>query len=315
MEVFSLPFQNKKDTFASENSYSIQKMKKKVLIPLVVLALFLAGGVTWLALQLNEQKQENAAMQELAELDKKEMESEYEQFSRQYSELKTQINNDSILAQLTKEQLRTQELLRELQQVKASDAAEITRLKKELATCRAVIRSYVLEIDSLNRLNQNLQAENLMVKGQLEESTKQIESLNANNEDLSQKVAIASQLDAINIQMQLLDKRDKPTKRVSKAKNLQVDFSLAKNVTAQNGIRQVFVRITTPNGSVLTNGGTFPYENRTLQYSMKKQVEYTGKETPITTYWNVKEFLSDGNYQVSIFSDGSLIGSRSFSFN
>ena len=115
--------------------------------------------------------------------------------------------------------------------------------------------------------------------------------------------------------MQLLDKRDKPTKRVSKAKNLQVDFSLAKNVTAQNGIRQVYVRITTPNGSVLTNGGTFPYENRTLQYSMKKQVEYTGKETPITTYWNVKEFLSDGNYQVSIFSDGSLIGSRSFSFN
>ena len=76
MEVFSLPFQNKKDTFASENSYSIQKMKKKILIPLVVLALLLAGGVTWLALQLNEQKQENAAMQELAELDKKEMESE-----------------------------------------------------------------------------------------------------------------------------------------------------------------------------------------------------------------------------------------------
>ena len=50
MVVFSLPFQNKKDTFASENSYSIQKMKKKILIPLVVLALLLAGGVTWLAL-------------------------------------------------------------------------------------------------------------------------------------------------------------------------------------------------------------------------------------------------------------------------
>ena len=92
-------------------------MKKKILIPLIIVLLLLAGGATWLALQLNEQKQENAAMQELAELDKKEMENEYEQFTRQYSELKTQINNDSILAQLTKEQLRTQELLKELQRL------------------------------------------------------------------------------------------------------------------------------------------------------------------------------------------------------
>lgn len=290
-------------------------MKKKILIPLIIILILLAGGATWLALQLNEQKQENAAMQELAELDKKDMEREYEQFTRQYSELKTQINNDSILAQLTKEQLRTQELLKELQQVKATDAAEITRLKKELATCRAVIRSYVLEIDSLNRLNQNLQAENLQVKGMLEQSNKQLDSLSANNEDLSQKVAIASQLDATGIQMQLLDKRGKATKRISKAKNLQVDFALAKNVTAQNGVRQIYVRITTPSGTVLTDGGTFPFENRSLQYSMRKQVEYTGKETPLTTYWNVKEFLSDGTYQVSIFSDGSLIGSKSFSFN
>ena len=289
-------------------------MKKKVLIPIIILGLLLLGAIGYLFIQLDNQKQENADMQELAELDKKEMENEYEQFARQYSEMKTQINNDSIVAQLTKEQLRTQELLKELQQVKATDAAEITRLKKELATCRAVIRSYVLEIDSLNRLNKNLQAENMMVKGQLEESTKQIDSLNANNEDLSQKVAIASQLDVNNLQMKLLDKRGKETNRLKKAKNLQVDFSLAKNVTAKNGVRQIYVRITTPSGTVLTQGGTFAYENRSLQYSMRKQIEYTGKETPVTTYWDVQEFLSDGTYQVSIFSEGSLIGSRSFSF-
>ena len=289
-------------------------MKKKVLIPIIILGLLLLGAIGYLFIQLDNQKQENAAMQELAELDKKEMENEYEQFARQYSEMKTQINNDSIVAQLTKEQLRTQELLKELQQVKATDAAEITRLKKELATCRAVIRSYVLEIDSLNRLNKNLQAENMMVKGQLEESTKQIDSLNANNEDLSQKVAIASQLDVNNLQMKLLDKRGKETNRLKKAKNLQVDFSLAKNVTAKNGVRQIYVRITTPSGTVLTQGGTFAYENRSLQYSMRKQIEYSGKETPVTTYWDVQEFLSDGTYQVSIFSEGSLIGSRSFSF-
>ena len=47
-------------------------------------------------------------MQELAELDKKEMENEYQMFADQYSELKTQINNDSIIEQLTQEQLKTE---------------------------------------------------------------------------------------------------------------------------------------------------------------------------------------------------------------
>ena len=118
-------------------------MKKKFLIPFIVICLLLAGGVVYLAISLNDQKKENKAMQELAELDKKEMENEYQQFANQYSEMKSQITNDSIVAQLTEEQNRTQQLLDELRRVKSTDAREIARLKKELATVRAVLRSYV----------------------------------------------------------------------------------------------------------------------------------------------------------------------------
>lgn len=290
-------------------------MKKKILIPLILLLLLLAAGVGYLYYSLDQQKKVNQDMQELAELDKKEMQNEYEQFAQQYSEMKTQINNDSIIAQLTQEQLRTQQLLKELKEVKANDAREITRLKKELATCRAVIRSYVLEIDSLNRLNENLTAENTRVKGQFEEATRQIESLNTEKSSLSEKVAIAAQLDATGISMSLKDKKGKNTNKVEKAKNIQINFNIAKNVTARNGIRTLYVRIMTPTGGVLTNGGTFNYENKSLQYSMKKGIEYTGNETPVSMYWNVAEFLSAGTYKVSIFADGQMIGSRNFSFN
>ena len=286
---------------------------KKYLIPLILLCLLLIGGVVWLYLDLDKQKQENREMQELAELDKQEMENEYQQFALQYSEMKTQINNDSIVAQLSAEQEKTQRLLKELQQVKASDAREITRLKKELATVRAVLRSYVIEIDSLNRLNQNLQEENTRVKAQYEEATQQIEGLSSEKQSLSEKVAIAAQLDAIGISMQAKDKRNKNTDHASKAKTLQVNFALAKNVTAQNGMRTVYVRITSPTGSLLGNAGSFSYENRTLQCSMKKAVEYGGQETPVTLYWNVDQALVGGTYQVSIFADGNLIGSRSVS--
>ena len=286
---------------------------KKYLIPLILLCLLLMGGLVWLYLDLDKQKQENREMQELAELDKQEMENEYQQFAQQYSEMKTQINNDSIVAQLSAEQEKTQRLLKELQQVKASDAREITRLKKELATVRAVLRSYVIEIDSLNRLNQNLQEENTRVKAQYEEATQQIEGLSSEKQSLSEKVAIAAQLDAIGISMQAKDKRNKNTDHASKAKTLQVNFALAKNVTAQNGMRTVYVRITSPTGSLLGNAGSFSYENRTLQCSMKKAVEYGGQETPVTLYWNVDQALVGGTYQVSIFADGNLIGSRSVS--
>lgn len=287
-------------------------MNKKILIPMIIVGVVLVAGIVYLGLSLNQQRQENRAMQELAEIDKKEMENEYQQFAQQYSEMKTQINNDSIVAQLTAEQEKTQRLLKELQETKISDAREIARLKKELATVRAVLRSYVLEIDSLNRLNENLVAENTRVKGQYEEATRQIEGLSSEKASLSEKVAIAAQLDAIGISITPKDKNGHATKKIKKCKALQVDFSLAKNVTAQSGMKTVYVRITTPTGGLLGNAGTFNYENKSLQASMKKTVEYGGQETPITMYWNVTQALVEGTYNVSIFADGNMIGSKSY---
>lgn len=289
-------------------------MNKKIVIPSLLAVILLVCGIIYLAVNLQEQKKANEEMQELAAYDKLEMENEYQRFADQYSEMKTRITNDSLIEQLSQEQLKTEKLLQELKSVKASDAREITRLKKELATCRAVIRSYVIEIDSLNRLNKNLTEENTRVKGQYEEATKQIEGLSADKQSLSEKVAIAAQLDATGITLTAKNKRGKSTGNLKKCKTLQVGFSISKNVTAANGVKTIYVRITTPTGSVLASGGTFKYENRTLPYSMRKDIEYTGNETPVQMYWNVKEFLANGTYNVSVFADGNMIGSRTFIF-
>lgn len=289
-------------------------MKKKVLIPLVVVILALIGGLAYLFKSLEEQKQVNRDMQELAELDKQEMENEYERFALQYSEMKTQINNDSIVEQLTQEQMKTQKLLEELKKVKADDAREITRLKKELATVREVLRSYIIQVDSLNRLNESLKQENSRVNAVLEERNSQIAGLSNEKASLSEKVAIAAQLDATNISLSLLNKRDKPTKKLKDTKKMQVNFTITKNVTASNGNRTVYVRIQNPGGNTLIGGGSFAYENRNLEYSMKKTIEYTGEEVSVATFWNVSQMLEGGQYRVSIFADGNMIGSRTFNF-
>ena len=289
-------------------------MNKKFLIPTIIVVLILAGATAYLFINLNKQKEENAAIKELAEIDKKEMENEYQQFAQQYSEMKTQINNDSSVAQLTAEQEKTQKLLDELRRVKSTDAREITRLKKELATVRAVIRSYVMEIDSLNRVNASLTQENTRVKGQYEAATRQIEGLSTEKRSLSEKVAIAAQLDATGISLVAKNKRGKSTDQIEKATTLQVSFNITRNVTAASGVKDIYVRIMSPTGNLLNGAGSFSYENRTLQYSMKRSVEYNGEETPVTLFWNVSQALVAGTYQVSIFADGNMIGSRSFAF-
>ncbi len=290
-------------------------MKKYIWIPLVLLILVLLAGIGFLGYSFFKEREANEAMQELAALDKQEMENEYERFALQYSEMMTQINNDSILAQLTKEQMRTQELLAELKQVKDDDAKEIARLKRELATVRAVLRDYVMQIDSLNRQNQELIAENTRMQGEMDEASRTIEDLSTERETLSERVAMAAQLDAHAITMTPLKKNGKSAKKMKDCKNIAISFNIARNVTAENGQRTVYVRITTPTGEVLNGGGTITYENRTIEYSIKKVIEYTGEETPVTMYWNVAEYLGAGSYNVSIFADGNMIGSRNFTFN
>ena len=293
----------------------VNDMNKKLMTLLIVLTLVLCAGVVWLFLSLREQKQANQEMQELVEMDKREMEAEYARFALQYDEMQKQITNDSIVAQLVQEQEKTQQLLEELRRVKATDAREITRLKKELETVRAVLRDYVIQIDSLNRLNESLMEENSRVNAELEQRTAQVAGLSNEKASLSEKVAIAAQLDAAGIQLQLLNKRGKNTRKLKDCKQMKVDFAITKNVTASNGHRTIYVRIQNPGGNVLGGGGSFAYENRQLECSAHKTIEYTGEEMHVTVYWNVTQMLEAGDYRVSIFADGNMIGTRMFSFN
>jgi uncharacterized coiled-coil DUF342 family protein len=215
---------------------------------------------------------------------------------------------------LATEKLRTQRLLEELRQVKSSNAAEITRLKKELKTVRAVLRSYVVQIDSLNRLNEALTTENKEVKKKYNEATRQINTLAQEKKNLNEKVTLAAQLDATNITIVTKNKKGKATDKVKNVKKIAVGFTIVKNITAKTGERTLYVRIAKPDNEVLSKSAsdTFTYENRELAYSIKKYIEYTGEEQTVTVYWDVEEYLPAGTYNVYIFADGTMIGQQSF---
>jgi hypothetical protein len=152
------------------------------------------------------------------------------------------------------------------------------------------------------------------VRSELEQSNQENQQLVSQKATLSEKVAIAAQLDATNIALSPLNKKGKPEKYMKNGKTLAVSFTITKNVTASNGVRSVYVRVMTPEGEVLNGGGTFEYAGKQLAWSMKKDIEYTGEETTQILYWTINEYLSGGQYNVSIFCDGQAIGQRNFTF-
>ncbi len=287
-------------------------------IILIVVALALLGVAAYFIFSLNselqKEKDNNEKYVQLAEMDKKEMENEYAQFAMQYDEMKRTIKNDSLLKRLNAEQERANSLLAELKKVKSDDAAEIARLKKELATVREVLRSYILQVDSLNRENKSLRDENFLVKEQYQTATTQISSLTEEKQNLTKTVAIAAQLDATGVSLTAQNKKGKPAKKTKDIKRFTASFRIARNVTASTGERRVYVRILKPTNDVVSQMGTLSYENTTVGYSAVKTVEYNGEETPVTVYVNVGEMLSAGTYKLYIFVDGSMIGSSSITF-
>lgn len=286
----------------------------KLIIVAGSLLMLLLIGVTVL---LISEKRTNYELTQEFQLEKEDLENQYTDFAQQYDELKLTVSNDSLSVLLEQEQLKTQRLLEELRTVKSSNATEIRRLKKELASLRKVMVGYINQIDSLNRLTAHQKEVIADVTRKYNAASRQISSLAEEKKNLTKTVTLAAQLDATNISVQPTNKRGKTAKKVKDIVKFRINFTIVKNITAETGERALYVRITKPDNDVLTKNAseTFPYENRNLTYSIKKYIEYTGEEQAVTVYWDVEEFLYAGSYRVDIFSGGSLIGSHSFTLN
>lgn len=288
--------------------------KNTLLIVAGSLLILLLIGVTIL---LISEKQTNKELVMEFNLDKEDLENQYTDFARQYDELKLTVSNDSLSVLLEQEQLKTQRLLEELRTVKSSNATEIRRLKKELASLRKVMIGYINQIDSLNRLTAQQKEIIADVTKKYNAASRQISNLSEEKKNLTKTVTLAAQLDATNISVQATNKRGKTAKKVKDIVKFKINFSIVKNITAETGERTLYIRITKPDNDVLTKSpqNTFPYENRELAYSIKKYIEYNGEEQAVTVYWDVEEYLYAGTYRVDIFADGTLIGSQSFALD
>lgn len=281
------------------------------LIALIGLLVIITGILIGFLVTRNSQMQD---LQNQFIVDKQELEDEYEAISLQYEGFKFSVQNDSLLYKLQNEQAKVLRLQEELRMTQASDKAEIKRLSDELSTLRKILRSYIQQIDSLNTLNQELRAANEQITNQYNRTSRTLQQVSQEREKLSEKVSLAAQLVATNINTKAVNDRGREQTRLSRSTQFVVSFTVTRNITAEPGERTIYIRIMTPDGNVLSKSpdNSFTYENSDILYSMKRVVEYGGEEILVTMYWDIEEFLMPGTYKADIFADGHHIGSKSF---
>lgn len=289
-----------------------EEMKKSVIIPIIAVLVLGIAALVYLNLR---QRQEMVEMVEQMEFEKEQLEDEYEELAIQFDGYQSpDIHNDSLVELLGQEQQRVQDLLEELRITKATNARRINELKKELATVRQIMVGYVHQIDSLDRLNQQLVTENRQVKQQYQEVSRQAQQLEAERSQLAEVVSRASMLEITGFHVTCLNKRDRKTSVYSQIQKLQFDYTVGRNITSRPGMKTVYLRITRPDGEVMqkSTDDTFSFENSRIAFSVSNAMEYAGEEIAGTMYWSVEEILQTGVYNADFFIDGDLVGSFPF---
>jgi predicted nuclease with TOPRIM domain len=287
------------------------KNKQSLWIVLVVILVIIVAGA---GIYIFRQQDRMRDLLQQSELVKEELADEYNDLVIDYEGFRMKISNDSLIAKLETEQMKVQRLQEELRTVKATNTKRINELKKELETLRVILKNYVQQIDSLNRINEKLTTENRQVTARYQQATQTVSQLTKEKEHLTETVQLASKLSASGITVNGLNDKNKVTDQIKKMVKIEVRFVINKNITAPPGEKTIYIRIMKPDDDVLikSRSNVFAYENKEINYSSKRTVEYEGEELPVAIYWDIEEYLSPGTYRVDIFAGGNLIGKKTF---
>ena len=291
-----------------EENKVIKDKKDKVLVVIIVcLAVILIALFIFFMIERNENKAHIAAIHQEKEL----LEQELTELSHNYDDLKT--NNDTLNAKLLGEQEKIAQLLDQMKKFRDNSYAEINRYKREIGTLKNVLRSYVVQIDSLNQLHQKLAQENTEVRKQMNWVRERNQKLENQQKDMKEVIARASALRAENFVVYPVNKKDKET-NWKKCFNLKAEFAISKNITTERGQRTIYLRLKRPDDKVIafSDKSFFKYENVSLTYSAKREITYEGERLEMAIYWPNDGSLIKGKYTAELFCDNEIIGTTEF---
>ena len=295
--------------------------RDKLVIAGAVAVLLIVSLLAYVAIDARSELAAAAAANEELRLQNEQLQlaGEYETLNNEFKnyESRTQyISNDSILIKYGEAKEKVEKLLLELKTQKITSQKRIKELQDEIKTLKGVMRHYVVIIDSLGKENEGLRAENAQIKTKNRELNTQVTATKQANEDLTKRMTLAEKLNVSGLSLTALKSNGKTEKKITKAKQLKVSFTIPQNNSTPVGEKTIYVRITNPEGTLLGGNGTFPFEGSQVQCTERKIIEYEGEEIAgLAIYWNVNTALNPGQYTVEVFADNYRLASQKFTFD
>ncbi len=289
---------NYEDDYEYENTSDKSLKGYKMVIVLLVIIL---AGVSGLYFMQTKQLKEDFA------IERDTLTNQLSSIRSDFDNLKT--TNDTITQELALERLRTDSLIQQLQKERSISRATIRKYQKEVGTLRSIMKDYVRQIDSLNTLNQKLISENVSYRKQITATTQRAEKAEEKADEMALKIRQGSVIRVRDINLLMLNANDKEVTRAARAARLRADMILSANDIANPGARNIYLRITAPDGYIMATeeSKTFTYQGDALVYSAVREVDYQNADLSVSIYYNGGG-ITAGEYLVEVYVDGHLAG-------
>ena len=293
---------------AETNYQADQSNKRNTPIGMIALSIILAAALIFLVVMYFDQKNKMVEMETVLTQEKDSLANELKHMVAAYDTMKT--NNDTLNANLEKEKNRIIRLL----SINASNAQLIKKYRSEITTMREIMKSYIVQIDSLNSRNKLLVAENTQFRQEIVKVQNTNVQLEKEKEELTTKVETASVIQANNIVAAALNRKRKETNRINLLESLRVCFTLRENAIAQAGQKEVFMRVIRPDSLVITGSpdNLFDYRGNKIIYSEKRTADYMNQDLEMCIFLtNTGDFIV-GNYSIELYLEDNIIGRTTF---
>ena len=245
----------------------------------------------------------------------KDLEGEKAELAQQMVDLQNDFNTlnsdyESINHQLDTSREQVAMLIDKLSKTEATNRAKIRQYEKELGTLRAIMKGYIVQIDSLNTLNKRLTADAAAARKEAAESRRANEELTAQVENLSSQVNAGKVLKARAISLVGHYSNDKPGDRHSRVRYMVANLSLVENSLADRGPVRVYVRVKDPEGLLLINNESvdFMANGVPLQATASREVDYEGSEVDMSIYINDTGEFVKGVYTLEVYTEKGPLG-------
>ncbi len=206
-----------------------------------------------------------------------------------------------------------------LLQDRVRTSKQIRTLKSRVEGYRELLVMKDTEISELKKVNEELVVENKELKTERNELNQTIRAAKKAEEKLNEKVQIASRLEAENIKVAALNQKGKAKEDEFRARQIdkvKVEFNIAKNDVAPVSGKEILMRIIDDNENVLFDvargSGTFVLDGKETFYTAKQEILFDNSQQVVSFLYDKGSEYVPGRYIMEIYTDGYLMGSKSF---